>query len=315
MHRSAIPQQPVPHRRAIVLAHYDRDGLVDAHVRQALHAYRSICSRLVLVSTSLRRLPREVEGVVDDFVARSNEGYDFGSWRAGLERLGDPGDFDEVVCVNDSVYGPLWQPAAAFTDPRIAAADLWGMVLSEQPPDPPRHGSRREPRPPPQPHLQSWCFGMRTKFLRHDECRRFWADVGPQPDKQAVIARYEVGLSDRAVAAGLRVAALYDARQAGRMTFREILPHVSIRAPRRSWRHVRKARRLPHNPSELAWRRLLASGVPFVKVGLFTKNHYRLDLDVVRAGIAAAAGDYDVTLIEAHQRRLAGPAPPDRSIS
>lgn len=297
-----------PFRRAVILAHYDRDGLLDAHVRRALVGYRDVCARLVLVSASLHRPPVGLHDLVDDFVSRDNEGYDFGSWRAGLERLGDPAEFDEVVCVNDSVYGPLWHPAAAFAASRIAAADLWGMVLSEQPPDPPRHGARRGPRPPPRPHLQSWCFGMRSAFLQHDVCRRFWADVGPQPDKRAVIDRYEIGLSERAEAAGLRVAAVHDARRAGRMAFREILPHLSLREPRRSWRHLRKARRLPHNPSELAWRRLLADGVPFVKVGLFAKNHYGLDRDVVLAGLAAAARDYDIGLIEAHQRRLAAAA-------
>lgn len=296
-----------PSRRAVILAHYDPDGLLDAHVGRALGVYRDVCTRLVLVSASLRRPPPGSAGLVDEFVARDNEGYDFGSWRAGLERLGDPDEFDEVICVNDSVYGPLWHPAAAFADPRIAAADLWGMVLSAQPPDPPRR-SRRGPRPAPRPHLQSWCFGMRSSFLRHDVCHRFWAGVVPQPDKRTVIDRYEIGLSEQAMAAGLRVAALHDARRSGRMTFREILPHVSIREPRRSWRHLRKARRLPHNPSELAWRRLLDGGVPFLKVGLFTRNHYGLDRDVVLAGVAAAAPDYDVGLIAAHQRRLASRA-------
>jgi hypothetical protein len=41
---------------------------------------------------------------------------------------------------------------------------------------------------------------------------------------------------------------------------------------------VKKCRRATHNPSELVWWRLLAAGVPFVKVGLFRVNHYGLAL-------------------------------------
>jgi hypothetical protein len=51
--------------------------------------------------------------------------------RTGLEALGPPDQFDEVVCANDSVYEPLFALDPAFADARVADADLWGMCLSE----------------------------------------------------------------------------------------------------------------------------------------------------------------------------------------
>jgi lipopolysaccharide biosynthesis protein len=144
---------------------------------------------------------------------------------------------------------------------------------------------------------------MRRPLLASAACAAFWDGVGPLLSKEEVVDRLEIGLSEHFVRHGFRIAAVYDARAAGPMTWREILPHLSPWQPARSRRHLRKARRTPHNPSELAWRRLLDAGVPFVKVGLFRVNHYGLDLDRVLRGIAAST-PYDIGLIRHHLRRI-----------
>ncbi|MEI7861429.1 MAG: rhamnan synthesis F family protein [Planctomycetota bacterium] len=285
--------------RAIILAHHDRDSLIDPHVVHALRRYRQVADRLVVVSTSAEALPAALAGCVDTFISRPNVGYDFCSWQAGLAALGDPGAFAEVILVNDSVYGPLTLLSPVLADPRLAEADLWGMVLSDQAPR--RRGKRVCP------HLQSWFLAARRPLLESEVWRRFWQGVEPLPSKDAVIDRYEIGLTEQVAAAGFRIAALYNASQAGPLQLREIWPHLSLAEPARSWRHFRKARRTPHNPSELAWRRLLEAGVPYVKVGLFRVNHYGLDLARVRADLSrdcAAGLNYDLPLIENHLSRL-----------
>lgn len=264
---SATPQAGMP-KRAVVYAHFDPRGRFDPHVQHALASWRTVADELVVVSAGGREPPASVRDTVDHCILRANEGYDFCSWKAGLAAL-DRGRYDEIVCVNDSVYGPLSDPAPLFSDPRVAEADLWGMVLSEQAPL--GRGTRR-------PHLQSWFFAMRRPFLESSTCEDFWRRVEPLGTKEAIIDRYEIGLSERALADGFRVAAIYDARHAGRITIGELLPHLPLAAPRRAWRLLKKGRRGTHNPSEFVWWRLLAAGVPFVKVGLFRVNHYGLSL-------------------------------------
>jgi rhamnosyltransferase len=295
-------------RRALVLAHHDPQGIVDPHVVHALRAYRPHADRLVLVSASARVLPDSLAGVVDTFLPRENVGYDFGSWQAGLRTLSPSGGhdapgFDEVVCVNDSVYGPIGDPAPLWTDPRTAGADLWGMVLSQQPPR--GHGTR------PRPHLQSWFFAARRPLLQAAVWRAFWDDVRPLPTKDDVIARYELGLSERITAMGHCLAAFHDARTAAPIGWGELWPHLALRDAARSWRLLRKARRPLHNPAELAWWRLLEAGIPFVKVSLPKLNHYGLDPAIIEAGIhAAAAGtQFDPGLVSRHLARIALPAP------
>jgi len=279
-------------QRAIVFAHFDPHGLFDPHVHHALACYRPLADRLVVVSNAARRLPPTLRPLVDTFLPRANVGYDFAAWRDGLATL-EPGAYDEVLCINDSVYGPLFDLRPALAAPRLAEADLWGMVLSDQ------NTCRDAPRVP---HLQSWFLGMRRPLLESDAWDRFWRSVEPAAGKRETIDRYEIGFSAAMAAAGFRIAGLYDATTAPPVTLAEVWPHLSPRHPRRSWRLLRKSRRLPHNPSELVWWRLWEAGVPYLKVGLLRVNHYGLDLGRVLADLERQTG-YDLGLVHGHLRR------------
>ena len=288
------PTLALPRRtsRAIVLAHFDPDGRFDPHVHHALAAYRRHADRLVVVSNSARRLPPDLAGIVDAFVPRANVGYDFAAWRDGLASF-RPADHDEVICVNDSVYGPLFDLGPALADARVAAADLWGMVLSDQ------NTSRSGPRVP---HVQSWFLGMRRPLLESDAWAAFWHGLATLPTKRDVVEQNEIGFSARMAAAGFRLAGLYDATTAPRVSLTEVWPHLSPRHPRRSWRLLRKSRRLPHNPSELVWWRLWEAGVPYLKVSLLRVNHYGLDLGRVLAELRQVA-DSAPHLVHGHLAR------------
>jgi hypothetical protein len=153
--------------RAVVFAHYDRDGMVDDYVVDALQSYRRIAERLVVVSASAARLPEPLMRSVDQFIPRENIGYDFCSWRDGIESLGDVGRFDELLCVNDSVYGPFAGLEETLARRQRTNGDLWGMCLSQQGP---KSRGRRSC-----PHVQSWFFAMRRPILQSHSFAEFWA--------------------------------------------------------------------------------------------------------------------------------------------
>ena len=280
--------------RALVFAHYDRDGLFDPYVIDALHAFRRCMDHVTVVSTSAQHLPAALVPLVDRFIARQNVGYDFCSWRAGLAALEPTEQFDEIICANDSVYGPLFDLAAALSDARVADADLWGMCLSEQ-------GTKRRGKNSC-PHIQSWFFGMRRPLIASQAFGDFWRSVVPLANKDDLIDRYELGMTEHFAAAGFRVAALYDARTAGPLSLREMWPHFSLWEPQRLLRLLKKSRRPRHNPSELAYKRLLDAGVPFAKVSLFRVNHYGLNLEHVMESLQRE-NHYDIHLIRDHLER------------
>ncbi|NBW97612.1 MAG: hypothetical protein EBR28_13020, partial [Planctomycetia bacterium] len=119
-----------------------------------------------------------------------------GSWQAGVRWLGDVRSFDEILFVNDSAYGPLFDLRPALEHPRGRAADLWGMVMSSE------RGA----------HIQSWCFAMRRPILESPAFTAFWESVVPQASKENVVNRYEVGMSRFFEGEGFRLGALVDGR-------------------------------------------------------------------------------------------------------
>jgi hypothetical protein len=158
-------------KRAILLAHYDRDGIIDPYVVAAAREYRKFAHTLVLISVSAKTLPSDLSDTIDIFIPRENIGYDFGSWRAGIEALGAPTNFDEIICVNDSVYGPLFDLAGALDSPAIRDAGYWGMVLSAQ----------------ESWHVQSWFFSMRSAILQSSTFGEFWRTAGADLPKKELI--------------------------------------------------------------------------------------------------------------------------------
>lgn len=283
--------------RAIVLAHFDVDGVVDDYVVEALCRYRQVAEHVVMVSASAVDMPDRLAGLVDRFVARENVGYDFGSWRAGIDSLGSFDGIDELICVNDSVYGPFTDLAPVLGDSRVAHADVWGMCLSVQ-------GTAARGHVPTE-HLQSWFVAIRGDALKSEAFREFWRSVGPSPSKADVINRYEVGLSQGLQGAGFQLAAIHDSRTTAPPSMQELLPMASWSRPCRSLRMIRRGMRAAHrfNPAELRPVRLMRDGVPYIKSSVFRVNHYRLNLRAVERAVSSISG-YDVGLIRRHQLRL-----------
>jgi len=280
-------------KRAILLAHYDRDGIIDPYVIVAAKEYRRFADTLALISVSTRVLPTELHGVVDYFIPRDNVGYDFGSWRAGLETIGTLSDFDEIICVNDSVYGPLFDPAPAITSPQHRDADFWGMTISAQ----------------IEPHVQSWFFAMRPRVIQSETFRQFWAASAGDLPKDDIIKQREIGFSAALRDAEYRIAGVYDGRDSPLPSAAEKKKQWSWLSPLRTRRYCRKtrARKAPFNPSELFYDRLWESGVPFLKRRVFTTNFYGLSLPLVKAELRQLSPHW-AELIVNHLHRI-GRAP------
>jgi len=283
--------------RTIVIAHFDPDGQIDEYVVDALHRYRDAASNVIMVSASTADPPDHVRRLVDKFIPRENVGYDFCSWRTGIESIGSLDGIDELICVNDSVYGPVRDLAPVLDDARVAKADAWGMCLSVQ-------GTALRGHAPT-PHIQSWFVAMRRPVLQSRAFSSFWSSVTPLATKADVIERYELGLSACLRDAGFRLAGIHDAVSAPPISWPELLPMLSPLSPSRSWRLLRRAYRGTHrhNPAELRPIRLLDDGVPFIKASVFRVNHYRLNLGNVRRALESRT-TYDVGIVDRHHARV-----------
>lgn len=185
---SAVHIRPFQGHRLAILAHYDEAGGVDASFA---HLGRSLNSEgyAVVVSTTAPARPQEFVDLVEDFavaaVFRGNEGFDFQSWRRGIElaRISQ-WDFDRLILTNGSMYGPLFS-----LSPILAAMDKhasWGMTESLD-------FTR---------HVQSWWLAFSDPVLTHPEFDRYWSRVRPSRNKWGTILAHELRWSDDLALAG-----------------------------------------------------------------------------------------------------------------
>ena len=114
------------------MAQFDPRGTLGPHVRRQVEALAGAVDELVVVSTS------ELTGEARQFLAgaarlieRENTGYDFLSYKAGLD-ASDLERYDEVTITNDSYVGPLVDPARIFAEMAGRTADFWGLTETER---------------------------------------------------------------------------------------------------------------------------------------------------------------------------------------
>lgn len=284
------------HRRLCVFAHFDRHNVVDDYVHCYLSSLRPLVTTMVFVSTAhleagdLGRL----SATCDRTLVRENAGYDFGSWQAGLEACADAFEYDEVVLCNDSVYGPLFPLENMFRQMEEVACDFWGITESAA----------------IAYHLQSYFLVFRKRAVQSPVLKEFWTRLRAEKDKEAVITRYEVGLTQDLLKAGLKPGAYAPGKPPVLISLqRQVLSKVRrgkspVNLLLKFMLHNAAFRRKGVNPTHFFWKELIRDyQMPFVKVELLRDNPRRVnvrDFDVFLQSRSA----YPVHLIKGHLERM-----------
>ncbi|HET9146551.1 MAG TPA: rhamnan synthesis F family protein [Acetobacteraceae bacterium] len=266
--------------RIVLFLHFDSGG----RVREALYDYiaqLAASGRSVVFITNSGRLDPVAEARLAALCAcvviRRNIGYDFGGWRDVIEHFDLPRpDTQEIIIVNDSVFGPIRPLETTLLRLDYESADVWGLTESWQ---------RRY-------HLQSYFVAFGPRAIRAPAFREFWASVIPAPAKSYVIGRYEVGMTQSLLKAGLRLNVLWSyeslTKQVGRDQIAAYLAAETAPGAKvdpvdlTRWLHVLRlrdaiARRKALNPTSDLWRHLLLSGYPFIKRELLRDNPTRVE--------------------------------------
>jgi len=191
----AIPPGNRHMKRLAIFAHYDQDNLLDDYVLYYLAGLRRVIRDIIFVSTSTlsEESINRLKTICRRVILKENVGYDFGSWRAALEAAPELSTYDEVIICNDSTYAPLFPFDEIFDKMRVIDCDFWGMTDSTESADTPYH-------------LQSYFLAFRRPVIASSAFKDFWQSVKSEPDKGAIIRKYEVGLTQTLLKAGFRPA-------------------------------------------------------------------------------------------------------------
>lgn len=218
----------------------------------------------------------------DYYIIKKNEGYDFGSWMVGLHKIIPYMDkLEEIILLNDSVFGPLFDMTPLFEKMQKDPCDFWGIVDSYE----------------CAYHLQSFFLCFKQRVLRERVLIDFLNQYQFSNDKSNVIQQGEIGITRFLVARGFKPAAAYYSRDlaakwldkigkyieklnifeenqlsAGRQTEFGAMGELTERVQFIS--SVSRSIRLgtPVNPMHFFWDILLEDGCPYIKRELLFKN-------------------------------------------
>ena len=233
-------------RRAFVVAHYDPAGRIARNL-QELVAHLASLGRVVFVSTNLAHGEAQaLRATGIEVITRPNEGYDFFSYRRGIEALGDLTAVDALTILNSS-FVCLDPPTLTtrFFSSLSPDIDVLGITSNYE------YAA----------HVQSYWMSFETRrVLDSGAFASFWKDMQPVSDRNLVIPRYEVGLSQAMNRAGFRLASAFT-------------PPAGERPPY-------------HNPTHVFWDAVLAQ-FGIIKLELVRTNPFRMDLTRLDAVLQA----------------------------
>jgi lipopolysaccharide biosynthesis protein len=186
--RTPTPLEGAP-RRLLVYVVYDPRGDVEDYIPYALEHLRPHCSHvLVVVNGELTEEGRrKLTAVSDDLIVRENRGYDIWGYKTGLDHVGDGiGDFDEVLLLNDTWFGPIHSFGPVFEKMDARAVHFWGMTDHDRVSPNPFTGSGYLAY-----HLQSYWVAVRRDMFLSEEWRRYWAELPEMASYSDAVAKHE----------------------------------------------------------------------------------------------------------------------------
>lgn len=165
---------------ACVFAHYDKDDMVDDYVYYYLTELLTVVKKLVFVTVSdiSYKDVERLQSLNVEVVKRENIGYDFYSYKVGIERL-NVSLYDELIICNDSTFGPLFSMKDIFDRMKNKECDFWGITDSME----------------IAYHLQSYFIVFKKPILQSLSFLYFWDKLKILEDKNEIIKQYEVGIS------------------------------------------------------------------------------------------------------------------------
>lgn len=189
---------------AIVVAHFHPDGRVARHLLEFIEfARKFVTPHIVLVSTNISEDSKLQVEEHCRVIQRDNVGYDFWSYKVGLESLPSDVSWTRWIIINSSIV--IASPAVLLAQllSRPVGYGLLGLTQSED----------------MAKHLQSYCVMFEGKnFLKSEILRNWWSTMRPISDRDQVIRHYEIGMTQYFERNKIPVQAIYQLTQSDKLT-------------------------------------------------------------------------------------------------
>lgn len=234
-----------------IFSSFSNKNVIQDYLIHYLDSLKSYGMDIVFVTTSENIQDKEIQKIspfLMKFIHRTNIGYDFGSWKVGLESV-DYKDYKKVVFANDSVYGPIFPLKEIFERMTKTEFDMWGITDSYE----------------IQYHIMSYFLVYNQRIIESDLFQNMWNSVNffKFHIKYLIIQNYELGFSKILMDNGFKIGAYCD--------YNKLLEYVeNSNSDMKINRYV--------NPTLYYWKELIEQGCPFIKIQLLRDNPTNSDI-------------------------------------
>jgi len=161
-------------KRVAVFVFYDKDGIVDRYVTYLVQELLKVSERLVVVCNGdlTEDGKKAIDELTDDVLVRENTGYDAWGYKAGIEYIGweELKNYDELILMNDSVFGPIYPFETMFDEMDKRSIDFWGITKRGKTPNPFRVIDDEFFSE----HIQAYFYSISDRLFSHSEFKRYW---------------------------------------------------------------------------------------------------------------------------------------------
>jgi hypothetical protein len=185
-----LGEAPKCHFRTAIYATHAKDGRIAERDVLYLRGLGDVCDNIIVVASSplFPDEPEKLRGIASEVVCRDHGGYDFGSYRIGIEIARNrgwlaPEACRELVFANASCYAPV-RPFSEMFDAMAGRgkAHFWGLTFNAQ-----RSGK---------PHLQSFFLVFRRPVIEAKALEAFFSERPMRATHGEAIKLFELQLTD-----------------------------------------------------------------------------------------------------------------------
>lgn len=167
---------------------YDRQKIIDEYIGYMLGELKTCVEYLVVICNNEEIIcGRDIlEKYADDIFCRKNIGFDAGGFKDALCNFVGWDKvllFDELVLVNDSMFGPFRPMKNIFEEMDDRVLDFWGLA---------KHSGYEGIHDYFPEHIQSFFFVIRERMLHSDLFKAYWEDMPYYESFNKVIREYEM---------------------------------------------------------------------------------------------------------------------------
>lgn len=254
---------------AFVIAHYNPDGRVPRDLFNLVTYISKLSNRIVFVSTNISESEINKLTPYAQVIARENFGYDFWSYKLGMQALGNLAQTERIVFFNSSFITLAPEILMANFLKPVSGKALRGLTVSNY----------------PKLHVQSYLFAFETSALINStDFKDWWERMIPLSNRDEVVNHYEIGMSDWFIKCGVPIASTL------RVDRKDIVKSIHHILVKRNWKisdfaklfkmklrsYVKIHQNL--NPTHFLWMSLY-SQCKILKIDLIKNNPTNQDLN------------------------------------